>query len=1293
VQEFRRPEFVAAVEAGAGAHLAGGSARLVARASYFGGGGLPDAEVSWTARAETARFTPPGWERWSFGDADRDGRGGYRAPVVRTLAGRTDASGAHAVRLDFERAAPPLPASVHVEATVTDVNRQAWTADARLLVHPAEVYAGLRTARAWVEPGRPAEWEVVVVDPSGRPVAGRPVEVWAGEPGRWEAGEWKPDPRAQGCRLVSAAAPLRCTFRPTAGGAFHVAARVTDAAGRPSWTRASVWVSGAAARRPEPGRPAEGAVEMMADRAEYLPGDTAGVLLRTPVFPARGMLTVIRAGISRSEPLEVRDAAHVLRVPVGEGDVPNVRLRVDLAGDPRSPAGAAAAVLPTDFAAGTLELAVPPTRRALAVKATPRDTLAAPDARTGVELEVRDAAGRPVRGAEVALLVVDEAVLALSGYRHPNPLEVFHPRREVYVRVERLRPHVLPAPRDLPAAPGTLVGTVTHARTGTPLGGAAVAVRETGARAVTDGYGRFRLAGVRPGTYTLVASREGLPPAERTVRVGPEAHPPLRFALGSAGDPRGIAAAPEMELSGLVVTGVAAAPPPLPFGEMMARAVRDVDEPGAPAALRTDFSALAHFSPAVRTDAAGRARVAVKLPSSLTRYRVVAAGVAGDRLSGLGESAITARRELMARPSPPRFLNVGDRFELPVAVQNLTSLPLEVDVAVRAEGLEVDSAGRRVTVPAGDRVEVRFPAAATRPGTARVQVAAAGSGLADAAEVALPVWVPASAEAFATYGAVDSGAVVLPLRVPSGVLPGYGGLEVTTSSTAVQELTDALLYLVRYPYECSEQIASRLASVAALRDVLTAFRAAEMPSPEALRASVDRDVAALARLQNEDGGWGFWARGEPSWPFVSVHVAHALQRAREKGYAVPGEVLAGAARYLREVEQRVPAAYPERERRAVAAYAAYARARMGDDGAAAAARRLLDGAAPGALSLEARGWILGALAGRPEHGDAAAGLVRELSGQAGETAAAASFEDAYAQGEYLLLHSPRRTDAVVLDALIAAAPESDLIPRTVRGLLAHRRGGRWESTQENAWVLLALDRYFAAYEGRTPDFRARAWLGGRFAGEHRFRGRTTGRHHLAVPMRSLPAADTATSLVLERRGSGRMYYRAGLRYAPASAELDAAREGFTVERAYEAVDDSADVRRGEDGAWRIRAGARVRVRLTLTAPGRRHHVALADPLPGGLEPLNPELRGARTAPDDDADDEVSWRGSWWEHQNLRDERAEAFTSLLPAGVYAYSYLARATTPGSFVVPPARAEEMYSPETFGRTASGRVVVEP
>jgi uncharacterized protein YfaS (alpha-2-macroglobulin family) len=66
--------------------------------------------------------------------------------------------------------------------------------------------------------------------------------------------------------------------------------------------------------------------------------------------------------------------------------------------------------------------------------------------------------------------------------------------------------------------------------------------------------------------------------------------------------------------------------------------------------------------------------------------------------------------------------------------------------------------------------------------------------------------------------------------------------------------------------------------------------------------------------------------------------------------------------------------------------------------------------------------------------------------------------------------------------------------------------------------------------------------------------------------------------------------------------------------------------------------------------------------------------------------------TWFQHQNLRDDRAEAFASLLQAGVHEYTYLARATTPGTFVVPPPRAEMMYQPETFGRGGGDVVVVQ-
>jgi uncharacterized protein YfaS (alpha-2-macroglobulin family) len=150
-----------------------------------------------------------------------------------------------------------------------------------------------------------------------------------------------------------------------------------------------------------------------------------------------------------------------------------------------------------------------------------------------------------------------------------------------------------------------------------------------------------------------------------------------------------------------------------------------------------------------------------------------------------------------------------------------------------------------------------------------------------------------------------------------------------------------------------------------------------------------------------------------------------------------------------------------------------------------------------------------------------------------------------------------------------------------------------------------------------------------------------------------------------------------------------------VQRRYEALDDQADVSQDKDGAWHIKAGARVRVKISMVADNRRYHVALVDPLPAGLEIVNPELAVSQNSPRNPDQPEgryTWWWGPWYEHQNLRDSQAEAFTSLLWDGVYEYTYVARATTPGTFIVPPAKAEEMYSPEVFGRSGSDRVIVE-
>jgi uncharacterized protein YfaS (alpha-2-macroglobulin family) len=55
------------------------------------------------------------------------------------------------------------------------------------------------------------------------------------------------------------------------------------------------------------------------------------------------------------------------------------------------------------------------------------------------------------------------------------------------------------------------------------------------------------------------------------------------------------------------------------------------------------------------------------------------------------------------------------------------------------------------------------------------------------------------------------------------------------------------------------------------------------------------------------------------------------------------------------------------------------------------------------------------------------------------------------------------------------------------------------------------------------------------------------------------------------------------------------------------------------------------------------------------------------------------------YQEMHDDRVDAFANWLWRGPHTFSYLARATHAGRFVVPAATVEEMYVPATHARLA--------
>jgi uncharacterized protein YfaS (alpha-2-macroglobulin family) len=265
--------------------------------------------------------------------------------------------------------------------------------------------------------------------------------------------------------------------------------------------------------------------------------------------------------------------------------------------------------------------------------------------------------------------------------------------------------------------------------------------------------------------------------------------------------------------------------------------------------------------------------------------------------------------------------------------------------------------------------------------------------------------------------------------------------------------------------------------------------------------------------------------------------------------------------------------------------------------------------------------------------------------------------------------------------------------------MAARKSGRWGNTQENAYAMESLVSYYRRYESVVPDFTGVATIGDQTIAREEFKGRSTQSAVKELPMPQLIAAAPAGStrpLTFARDGAGTLFYTTRLRYASDELFLQGLDNGIRIERAFAPYVENGS----RPAATTYKAGDLVRVTLTMRLTKERRYVAVTDPLPAGFEPLESwfttTARTIATSSDTDNDTETSWE-SWWQrggfdHVERHDDRVELFATRLSEGRHVFTYVVRATTAGTFRTAPARAEEMYEPEIFGRTPTAVITVQ-
>jgi uncharacterized protein YfaS (alpha-2-macroglobulin family) len=724
--------------------------------------------------------------------------------------------------------------------------------------------------------------------------------------------------------------------------------------------------------------------------------------------------------------------------------------------------------------------------------------------------------------------------------------------------------------------------------------------------------------------------------------------------------------------------------------------------------VRKDFSVLAFWLGSVVTDAKGRASIDVKLPESLTTYRIMAVG--GDKASrfGSGESEIRINKPVLLRPTFPRFLAVGDRVHFGSVVTSqlaeagtatVTIWSLDPDI------LEFRGASRQdVQVGAKGQSEIRFDAVAKAVGRARVSMSVRLNSESDAFEDAIPVEILSSKETVAAYGEATSAVATEKLTVPEGVVPSVGGLHVELSSTAMVGLGEGARYLVEYPFGCAEQRSSRTLALVLAADLGQAFALPGVDGTQ-LRPRAQTSIRDLETFQCSSGAFAYWPGFcAGNLAYLTSYVLHVMQSARALKYDVDKDVISRAAAYLEEALDQPP---PTNEAwmPSFTAWEAFALKVLADVG------RPRDSHVTRLYSYRDRMPVFGlahlydAMASQNPADPRLEDLRRRMANAIlpeGGSAHVEELDDPYLAWFW---SSNVRTTAIVLDTLVRhGGPERadlPLIRGIVRWMMNAREKGRWGNTQENAWAMQGLVKYYRRFESELPDFTAVVRFGESELASEAFKGRsaTAVMHDLSMPELVAKAAPGETrQLTFSKEGTGTLFYVARLQYASDRVFHDSLDQGFRISRRYSPIVD-IDKKQQAPPSTSFKAGDLVQVTLTLDLPKERRWVAVVDPIPAGFEPVESwfqttaqDLSKRQTAEDEGTSQ--PWR-DWWDrggfdHVERHDDRVQLFATRLGEGQHEFTYIVRATTAGTFKTAPAHVEEMYEPEVFGRTPT--VIVE-
>jgi uncharacterized protein YfaS (alpha-2-macroglobulin family) len=700
--------------------------------------------------------------------------------------------------------------------------------------------------------------------------------------------------------------------------------------------------------------------------------------------------------------------------------------------------------------------------------------------------------------------------------------------------------------------------------------------------------------------------------------------------------------------------------------------------------VRRNFTPVPIYLPRVAVGPDGVAHIRVKLPDTLTVYKLRAKAVSGPDRFGFGTGELRVRQPVVATPALPRFVRVGDQFDAGLIGRIVEGPDGAGRAALNADNLTIEGAKEQNLTWADKRparVDFRVRVPELQPGhaTARLRFLLQRNAdkAGDAVEIALPIRPDRPPVRTHRVADLMPGQAIEQLPPSEPLRPQSFAASVTLASDpALVRLIGGLDYLLRYPYGCTEQRISLAASELALQPFAPLL--AMTGVADRLAADVKATSHAIEQAIDDDGLVAFWPRGKGSVSLTAS--AYRLLIAADKASQPVDKALAD--RLATVLAQALRSDYPrllvgEQLRERVAALSALADGGKATDAYVAELSRRA-----ALMPVESLAQAAEVVAQLPNPNtqmqrillDALWGRVKTLS-RDGRLVYAGLVETG---GNPLILPSETRSIAEVTQAVALTSPEEPRLAMLRDGLIGLGAGDGWGSTNANAAALRALASSWMPPSGSVPVAVA-------FGDQPQ----TATLDHDRPLQRW--TSDRAVAVRLENHGGLAITALSDTSYVPAEPGSAATpvERGLVLSRQLFRVAAQGPMQRLEanaGGAIRLAVGEVVEETAELVNPEGRTHIALRLPLAAGFEPLNPNIATAPAEATPSAPPSLPPS-----FVSFGDDEVRYFWDQLPAGTYQVHFRMRALVPGTFTSPPGEAETMYRNDVYGASAGTQIII--